>query len=62
MARCVEWLSVARCGRTASTASAIIETLGMMIVVQSTSWLTMCRIGTVGFEGWIGCSCVESAR
>src|SRR5271170_6716376 len=39
---------VARCGRTASTASAMIETLGMMIVVQGTNWLTMCRIGTVG--------------
>jgi hypothetical protein len=53
---------VARCGRTVSTASAMIETLGMMIVVQGTSCLTMCRIGTVGFEGWSGCSCVESAR
>jgi hypothetical protein len=53
---------VARCGRTASTASAMIETLGMMMVVQGTNWLTMCRIGTVGFEGWSGCSCVESAR
>src|ERR1700732_4351651 len=53
---------VARCGRTASTASAMIETLGMMIVVQGTNWLTMCRIGTVGFEGWSGCHCVESAR
>ena len=42
---------VARCGRTASTASAMIETLGMMIVVQGMNWLTMCRIGTVGFEG-----------
>jgi len=53
---------VARCGRTASRASAMIETLGMMIVVQGTSWLTMCRIGTVGFEDWSGCSCVASAR
>ena len=42
---------VARCGRTASTASAMIETLGMMIVVQGMNWLTMCRIGTVGIEG-----------
>jgi len=40
----------------------MIETLGMMIVVQGTSWLTMCRIGTVGFEDWSGCSCVASAR
>jgi hypothetical protein len=53
---------VARCGRTASTASAMIETLGMMIVVQGTNGLTTCRIGTAGFEGWSGCSCVESAR
>lgn len=30
----------------------MIETLGMMIVVQGTNWLTMCRIGTVGLEGW----------
>jgi len=46
----------------ASTASAMIETLGMMIVVQGTSWLTMLSHRTVGFEDWSGCSCVESAR
>ena len=66
MARCIEWLSVARFGRTDSAASAMIETTGIImtneIVVQGISWLTMCRIGTVGFEGWSGCSCVESAR
>jgi len=26
----------------------------MMIVVQSMSWLAMCRIGTAMFEGWSG--------
>jgi len=26
----------------------------MMIVVQSMSWLAMCRIGTAMFEGWRG--------
>jgi len=24
----------------------------MMIVVHGMTWLTMCRIGTVMFEGW----------
>ena len=36
----------------------MIETLGaerrMMIVVHGMTWLTMCRIGTVMFEGWSG--------
>jgi hypothetical protein len=46
------------CGRTDSAASAMIETMEsewrMMIVVQGMSWLTMCRIGTVMFEGRSG--------
>jgi hypothetical protein len=41
---------VARCGRTVSTASAMIETLRTMIVVQGTNWLTMCRTDTIGLE------------
>ena len=46
------------CGRTDSAASAMIETMEsewrMMIVVQGMSWLTMCHIGTVMFEGRSG--------
>ncbi len=45
------------CGSTASASSAMIETMGLsgrMIVVHGMSWLTMCRTGTVGFEGRSG--------
>jgi hypothetical protein len=48
---------VAQYDRAASTSSAI-ETLGaerqMVIVAHDMSWLTMCRIGMVMFEGWSG--------
>jgi predicted lysophospholipase L1 biosynthesis ABC-type transport system permease subunit len=49
---------VAQYDRADSTSSAMIETLGaerqMVIVAHDMSWLTMCRIGMVMFEGWGG--------
>jgi len=48
---------VAPCDSTGSTSSVMIETLAaerQMIVAQDMSWLTMCRIGMVMFEGWSG--------